>query len=124
MRPRPVPLAASLALAVLVSGFTCRRGDDPAAAQVAAGAALYVSRCEACHRADDAEGPRLTEQLIRSYGSARALFDYTRMSMPWDAPGTLSDEEYWRVTAYLVASRNLDLPRPLDSATADSVRFH
>ena len=123
MPARPLTLAATLALGVL-SGFSCADRDDPVTAQIAAGETLFELRCLACHETDDAEGPRLTEQLVRSYGSARALFDYTQMSMPWDAPGTLSDEEYWRVTAYLVASRNLDLPHPLDSTTADSVRFY
>ena len=111
-------------LGIVLSGVSCTSADEPGAKQVAAGEALYETRCRSCHETDGGLGTRLTDQLVRSYGSARALFDYTRMSMPWDAPGTLSDEEYWRVTAYLVHSRARELPLALDSANADSVRFH
>ena len=34
---------------------------------------------------------------------ATTLFDYTRRAMPWNAPKSLSDEQVYAVTAYILA---------------------
>lgn len=111
-----------LVLAGTGGGFVCGAGGGTAVdEQVAAGEQVWQQRCVSCHLADGGNGPLLETDLLRSYGSALPLFDYTRMSMPWDAPGTLSDSAYWAVTAYLIDSRGFPLARPLSEANADSV---
>lgn len=88
---------------------------------VDAGRRLYAARCRHCHGADGRGGPfdRLAGRLPgdafpfaeapgtpRTIGSywpwATTLFDYTRRAMPSDRPGSLSDQEVYDVTAYLL----------------------
>ena len=46
---------------------------------------------------------------------ASALHDCLQAEMPWQAPGSLTSEEYWQLTAYLVRANGIDPgPDPLD----------
>ena len=74
----------------------------PTADQVSRGEVLYQALCEQCHDLENGIGPRLTHDVIATHLSAAALFKYTRKSMPYKAPGSLSDQEYWDVTAYML----------------------
>lgn len=112
-----------LACTLLLAAACAARGPDPAIRQATDGEALYTARCATCHAADDAAGPALTESLIRSYGTARALFDYIRMAMPSDTPGALPDSTYWQITAHIVRSRGIPLARPLNADNAHEVRL-
>lgn len=120
MGSRSGVLTAILLLGTGVAGFVCGRGDD-VVAQVRAGTQTWEQRCAACHVAEGGNGPRLDADLLRSYGTARPLFDYNRMAMPWDAPGSLTDSAYWAVTAYLLDSRGFSLDRVLADSTAGTV---
>lgn len=40
-------------------------------------------------------------QALNHFPNAHGLFAYMRATMPYQAPGTLSDAEYWALTAYL-----------------------
>ena len=80
------------------------------------GEALYARTCEECHgpegRGGDETGfvgqPRdLTgdspSKTVGSYWPyATTLFDYIRRAMPFTRPGTLTDEQVYSVTAYLL----------------------
>ena len=46
--------------------------------------------------------------LIREYGTALNLHDFLKSRMPWQAPGRLSEEEYWQLTAFLIRQNGLD----------------
>ncbi len=108
---------ARLAIAVMPDG----RGLPPGSGTAREGAPLYAAQCAVCHGAqgeggsggrlagripDDAfdfgdgmEGPR----TIGSYWPwATTVFDYVRRSMPFDRPGSLSDEEVYALTAHLL----------------------
>jgi S-disulfanyl-L-cysteine oxidoreductase SoxD len=82
-----------------------------AAAQAEAGARAYVANaCAACHLPDlsGAEGPPLIGSSFTSnWGSApvSALFDFVKENMPATAPGSLPDQTYVELVAYLL-SRN------------------
>lgn len=85
------------------------------------GRALYEARCRHCHGEDgrgqpfdrlagridgDAfpfgEDPR-TPRTIGSYWPfATTIFDYTRRAMPLERPGSLTDDEVYALTAYLL----------------------
>jgi mono/diheme cytochrome c family protein len=79
-------------------------GDlTPQQQQVERGATVYGAECAQCH---DPGGTAavLDAPTLAPYETARGLFDYTRTTMPPAAPGALSEEEYWDVTAYLMAA--------------------
>lgn len=85
------------------------------------GAPIYTARCAACHGATGKEGPNdvlagrepgdaftfarnpRAPKTIGSYWPyATTVFDYVRRAMPPDAPGSLSDNEVYALTAYLL----------------------
>ena len=48
----------------------------------------------------------------------------TAGNVPPAAPGSLKDEEYWAVVAYLVSANNLDASgKKLDPSTAKSITW-
>lgn len=78
---------------------------------------LYRRHCLACHGESGEGGPndRLAggegsldgDSPVKTVGSywpyATTLFDYLRRAMPYNAPGSLSDEELYAITAYVLA---------------------
>ena len=80
------------------------------------GEAVYVAQCQACHGpkgigkpADPlvgGVGSLATAKAVRTVGSfwpyATTLFDYTRRAMPTTRPMSLTNEEVYAVTAYLL----------------------
>ncbi len=92
------------------------------------GARLYAERCAACHGPTGNEGPndRLVGRFpgdsfsfgddpstasLRTIGAywpyATTLFDYTRRAMPQTAPGSLTDDETYALTAFLLYRNGL-----------------
>ena len=83
---------------------------------VAAGKQIYQQQCIACHGPTGQEGPmdRLaggkgslgTQKPVKTVGSywpyATTLFDYIYRAMPFNAPQSLSAEEVYAVTAYVL----------------------
>ena len=58
------------------------------------------------------------------FGTAFDLYTFVKTEMPWHAPGSLSEEEYWQVTAYLVRANGIDPgPLPMDTQRAEVVRL-
>jgi mono/diheme cytochrome c family protein len=107
-------LAVVLALMSLGwAGLIMRPSLVQAEDQVARGQAVYQERCASCH-GEQGEG-KVGRALIGpnaglgGYGTARGLFDYVRKVMPADAPGRLTESEYWAVLAYILA-QNGQLP--------------
>ncbi len=68
---------------------------------------LYRARCSACHEVDGGIGPRLRREVVAAHQPPGRLFEYLRRTMPYGAPGTLSDDEYWKVVQFLLVSREL-----------------
>jgi cytochrome c len=81
------------------------------------GEAVYAEKCIACHGEKGAGKPN--DQLVGGRGSlsgaqapvktvgsfwpyATTLFDYVRRAMPLNAPKSLSDEEVYAVSAYIL----------------------
>ena len=83
----------------------------------AQGAAIYATKCPACHGENGKgavssalipRGPITTinaaEKTIANFWPyATTLFDYIRRAMPWQQPKTLTDEEVYALTAYILA---------------------
>lgn len=74
--------------------------------QVATGENVFAERCASCHVAGGT-GPVLDIIALAKYGTALELFAYTRRTMPPGAPGSLSEADYWAVTAYMLAAEEL-----------------
>ena len=55
---------------------------------------------------------------------ATTVFDYTRRAMPFDKPGTLTDEDVYAVTAWLLCKNNI-IPQDavLDAKTLPQVKM-
>jgi cytochrome c len=84
---------------------------------VSAGAKVYADKCQSCHGAKGQGGPM--DQLTGGVGtiasakpvktpisywpSATTIFDYVRRAMPLQSPESLTDDEVYAVTAYLLS---------------------
>jgi mono/diheme cytochrome c family protein len=88
---------------------------------IAAGRQVYSAKCIACHGQNGQGGPKdrlvggqgtlASTKPVKTIGSfwpfAPTVFDYVRRAMPSNAPGTLSNDEVYAVTAYLLYLNNL-----------------
>ena len=89
---------------------------------VAEGAKIYAAKCQSCHGAEGRGGSaeRLVEResgknwdfainpkLVKAVGNywpyATTLYDYTYRAMPFMQPGTLTPDETYALTAYILA---------------------
>jgi len=91
-------------------------GLPPGRGTAKQGAAVYTAQCQACHGAKGEGKPadRLvggvgtlgTDKQVMTVGSfwpyATTLFDYTRRAMPTTKPLSLTSDEVYAVTAYLL----------------------
>lgn len=104
-----------------VNGLT-GAGLPPGSGTVAQGEQVFEQQCSACH-GDFGEGagryPVLaggqgtltSARPVKTVGSywpyAPTLFDYVRRAMPFNAPGTLSDDQVYDVVAYILNLNNI-----------------
>ena len=105
-------------VAVSVALAGCERGLSPAE-QNTLGAEVWEVRCGFCHT-EGGLGPRVTPPMLASYRSVGNLVDYTRRTMPYGLGGTLPDDEYRAVVAFLLHEQGL-LPDTMavEATTAD-----
>ena len=110
------------------------------------GQAIYAQQCASCHgehgegkpplypplvgRDSIAEGfrfgkdPRLPKTIGNYWPYATTVFDYVRRAMPLNAPGSLTNDQVYAVTAYLLSANRIILPETtLDSAKLTAVRM-
>jgi cytochrome c len=142
-RPAGAAEIAAMNLDVSPSG----EGLPPGRGDATQGAALYAAQCAICHGANgegvpgNPPGPRLVGRepregfpfgndikLVRTIGNywpeATTLFDYIKRTMPLTAPGSLTDDEVYSLTAHLlVANEILPAGSSLDSASLMAVRM-
>lgn len=103
---------AALDIAVLPNGDGLPEGSGTAAA----GVKVYRQHCQACHgkegiggindRLAGGQGSLTSKRPVKTVGSfwpyASTIFDFVRRAMPYQTPGTLSNDELYAVTAYLL----------------------
>jgi cytochrome c len=92
------------------------RGLPAGSGTAARGKEVYAQRCSTCHGPTGKEGPQdvlvggkgslATPKPLKTVGSywpyATTLWDYIRRGMPFDHPGTLSNDDIYAVTAYVL----------------------
>lgn len=108
-----MPWAAAGALAAAAAaGLAQTPGPSFTQAQADAGRAVYASSCGVCHGADlqGGAGPALAGATFQKdfLGGSRTLaelYEISARTMPQNAPGSLGNDQYLQVTAYLL-SRN------------------
>ena len=105
---------------------------------VAEGAVLYAAQCAQCHGKNGegvaptfpaligrdsaaenfrfATNPKLVHTIGNYWPYATTVFDYVKRSMPLLSPGSLSDDQVYALTAYLLAA-NAVIP---DTTTLDA----
>lgn len=92
-------------------------GLPPGSGTVAEGADVFLAKCAHCHGLNGEGG--LNERLVKSedgsigrtigtyWPYSSTLFDYTRRAMPYDQPGSLTDDEVYSVSAWLLYQNGL-----------------
>jgi alcohol dehydrogenase (cytochrome c) len=103
--PAPAPTeAATAAPAVAATG-----AQGTSEQQVAAGQQVYTTHCESCHGAslEGVSGPPLTQSTISRFGDAQQLEGFIAQLMPQNAPGSLSQQQYYDVTAFILSKDGL-----------------
>lgn len=94
------------------------KGLPPGRGTAAEGMKIYAAKCQACHGDKGAGGPNDAlvggigslapdKAPVRTVGSywpyATTLFDYVRRAMPFPAPKSLTNDEVYAVSAYILA---------------------
>ena len=113
-------------------------GLPPGSGTAAEGGAVYFAKCAGCHGVKGREGPadRLvggtgtlaSEKPVKTVGSywpyATTLFDYIRRAMPYNAPRSLSNDEVYAVSAYLLFLNGIIDPEVrMDAKTLPQVKM-
>jgi S-disulfanyl-L-cysteine oxidoreductase SoxD len=92
------------------------QGLPPGKGTAALGRAVFAARCAACHgetgedpnysRLVGGQGTLTTDEPIQTVGSfwqyATTLWSYIRRAQPFDHPGSLTPDQVYAVTAYLL----------------------
>jgi len=96
----------------------------PGSGTPAKGAKIFAEKCSACH-GDAGKGgvapyyPALVggqpltngidtvKTIANYYAYPTTIFDYTRRGMPYNMPRSLTDDEVYSLTAYILALNNL-----------------
>ena len=124
---------------------TAGRGLPPGHGDSRQGAVLFRQYCANCHGAKGqgmppvypaligrepregfpfANDAKITKTIGNYWPYATTLFDYIRRAMPFTAPGSLSADEIYSLTAYLLeANEVLPPPATLDSASLVAVKM-
>lgn len=101
--------------------FPDGRGLPAGRGTAAEGEALYTARCAACHgtRGEGGSGGRLAgrapllaspwpEKTVGQYWPyATTLYDYIRRAMPIDAPGSLTADQSYALTAWVLHANDI-----------------
>lgn len=118
--------------------FPDGRGLPAGRGSAKAGQAIYDEKCSSCHgpegRGETAEelvgrDPPLDDpdaaQTVGAYWPyATTLFDYIRRAMPMDRPGSLSNDDVYALSAYLLSLNGVIAPdATLDAPALAAIRM-
>ena len=133
-KPVAAEAVADLDYVVLPDGSGLPEGSGTAAM----GAEVYATHCLACHGDGGQDG--INDRLAGGHGSigaqvpvktvgsywpyATTVFDYVRRAMPYQSPGSLTADEVYSLTAYLLFINDIVAENErLDARTLPAVRM-
>ena len=121
---RGVALIAGIGLITVIALILPRRAGQRRVQERAMATELYQMRCATCHELEGGIGSPLYPRVLASYGTAQLLFNYVRLAMPYQAPRSLSNEEYWLAVGHLLRSRGLvGEDAVVNEETAEGIRL-
>jgi cytochrome c len=113
-------------------------GLPPGSGTPAQGAKVYAEKgCAACH-GEGAKGGRngplvgsppidrieAPKTIASFWGTATTIFDFTRRAMPWAQPQTLSNDEVYALTAFILEQNKIIGPNDvIDARTLPKVKM-
>ncbi|WP_442589179.1 c-type cytochrome [Pedobacter sp. AW31-3R] len=130
-RPAAVTQVAAMDIDVMPDG----RGLPAGTGKVEPGKLIYEAKCISCHGNGEktdfplpggalfiAQPTPKTKTIGTYWPYATTIFDYVRRAMPYNAPGSLTDQEVYHLTAYLLyANRIIAAGATLDQASLPKV---
>jgi mono/diheme cytochrome c family protein len=122
-------------ISILPDGTGLPKGSGTSAQ----GAAIYAEKCSACH-GDNAKGGGVAAALVEDHKIVgisasqktiknfwpytTTIFDFIRRAMPFNMPRSLSDDEVYALTAYILAENKLiDAKETMNAETLPKVRM-
>lgn len=117
------PTAEEIA-AIDIDAMPDGRGLPPGSGTAVQGKAVFEENCAACHGEDMAGvketggaaliggrgsiGTPETKKTVESFWPyASTLFDYVKRAMPFSEPGSLTNDQVYAVSAYILAKGNI-----------------
>jgi S-disulfanyl-L-cysteine oxidoreductase SoxD len=93
------------------------KGLPPGRGTVAQGKQIFADNCAVCHgdngvggikdRLAGGQGTLTSDAPVKTVGSywpyATTLYDYIHRAMPYQAPGSLSNDDYYSLAAYILS---------------------
>jgi S-disulfanyl-L-cysteine oxidoreductase SoxD len=114
------------------------RGLPPGRGSVKEGEAVYAAKCQSCHGEKGAGRPNealaggigslASAMPLKTVGSywpyATTFFDYVRRAMPFQAPKSLSSDEVYALSAYILHLNGIvDADAVLDAKSLPDVKM-
>jgi len=96
-------------------------GLPPGSGTALQGEVIYAEKCAMCHGVNGGGGRNsalvggepltngidTTKTVANFWPYATTLFDYARRAMPWPQPRTLTDDEVYALTAYILSLNDI-----------------
>jgi S-disulfanyl-L-cysteine oxidoreductase SoxD len=92
------------------------KGLPPGSGTPAQGSAIFAQKCEPCHGKGGEGGtnamlinpPGKSDRNMATYvPNATTIFDFTRRAMPWPQPKSLTNDEVYALTAFILAGNKI-----------------
>ena len=114
------------------------KGLPQGSGTVVQGKEVFAENCAACHgdngvggikdRLVGGQGSLASAMPVKTVGSfwpyATTLFDYIRRAMPWQQPRSLTNDEVYALTAYILSlNKVIDDNTTLDAATLAKIKM-
>ena len=98
---------------IAFSSITSAQGSSPslptnASPQIIDGAQLYQINCSVCHGVNGRDAVAFPRPIwgqgqdIKKFLTAKGLFDYLQMLMPFDDPNKINDQQKTAITAFML----------------------
>src|SRR5580698_8892012 len=133
-KPLDEAAIANWDISILPDGTGLPKGSGTSAQ----GAVVFAEKCSACHGdngkggaaaalVDDRKlaGISASQKTIKNFWPyATTIFDFIRRAMPFTAPRSLSDDEVYALTAYILAENKLiDAKEAMNAETLPKVKM-